>query len=178
MYSTREVLQLLRDANCNKTIREEWIRRAIRREDAVPSATFAGRLAWTRSDIVRLAGALGLTPPEVWTPDERQAGAPANHRRRVPRRDYRADRRDAGLFRTVTIHRTFELATGGQLRQLLCRQIRQRVLRKPGPARPPCAGALLPRRRAAGAGLDARGRPARAPLARAAGGRLSARDDR
>lgn len=63
MYSTREVLILLREANPGELITEDRIRRAFRRGDASAPSTFAGRFAWTENDVVALARALSLAMP-------------------------------------------------------------------------------------------------------------------
>lgn len=63
MTSTFQVLKLLRDANPGRRITEDLIRACIRRGDAKPPGTFAGRLAWTPADIRALAAALGVTVP-------------------------------------------------------------------------------------------------------------------
>lgn len=60
MLSTRQVLKLLRDRNPDKVITEERIRRALRKEKLPPPVQFAGRLAWSKADVVRLAKVLGL----------------------------------------------------------------------------------------------------------------------
>ena len=44
-------------------------------------------------------------------------------------------RGDGRLLRPVALHRALQLAAGGQLRQLLRRQVRERLLRQPGAAR-------------------------------------------
>ena len=73
MYSTREVLQLLRGSNPAATITEERVRRALRREDLPGPGLFAGRLAWRPDDVLRLARSLDLTPPSL--EDDRESGA-------------------------------------------------------------------------------------------------------
>jgi hypothetical protein len=68
MYSTREIIKALAEANPNQRIDEERIRRAIRRGAISPPSTVAGRFVWTQADLKSLANALGLQSsirPEV-----------------------------------------------------------------------------------------------------------------
>ena len=65
MYSTREVIRYLREANTGQGITEEQIRRAIRDETITPPGTFAGRLAWSPDDVRALAKALDLRAPDL-----------------------------------------------------------------------------------------------------------------
>jgi len=64
MFSTTEVIEVLRAVNPCARISEDRVRHAIRR-GAIPAPdTFAGRYAWTWLDIRRLATALGLQSPD------------------------------------------------------------------------------------------------------------------
>ncbi len=63
MLSTRAVLRLLREINPDSRLTEERIRRVLRRGDISYPEEFAGRLAWSMADVLRLAEALGLDPP-------------------------------------------------------------------------------------------------------------------
>jgi len=71
MFSTKEVLALLRRANPTHEITEDLLRRAIRRGQIGQPELFAGRLAWKRYEIEQLATALGLIIP---TPILQQEG--------------------------------------------------------------------------------------------------------
>ena len=63
MHSTREVIRLLILANPTAAITEERIRRALRRGSVSIPSMFAGRLAWTDSEVNELAASLGLRSP-------------------------------------------------------------------------------------------------------------------
>lgn len=63
MLSTREVISALRVANPESHISEDSVRVAIRRDKVQSPSTFAGRLAWSRADVVALAVVLGLVAP-------------------------------------------------------------------------------------------------------------------
>ena len=71
MYSTREVLRHLREANPEQDLTEEQIRRTIRDEAIAPPGTFAGRLAWTVDDVHALATALDLKAPALHPAESR-----------------------------------------------------------------------------------------------------------
>jgi hypothetical protein len=64
MYTTRQVLGALRQANPGEAVTEERIRRSLRRGAIPPPSMFAGRFLWTDGDVRALAKALGLMPPE------------------------------------------------------------------------------------------------------------------
>ena len=70
----------------------------------------------------------------------RGAGPPEDSPGPVPRLHPRAVRADAGLLRPVADHRAVQLAAGGQLRQLLRGQVRERLLPEPGAPRAPPGG--------------------------------------
>jgi hypothetical protein len=63
MFSTREILNLLRDANPGVAITEDRVRHAIRRGEVPTPPSFAGRLLWSYADLALLAAALGLSAP-------------------------------------------------------------------------------------------------------------------
>ena len=63
MYSTREVLAALKKANPHSQITEDDIRNAIRRDFIPAPRQFAGRLACTQEDVLRLCRHLNLQPP-------------------------------------------------------------------------------------------------------------------
>ena len=65
MFSTRQVLELLREANPGHDVTENGIRNAVRRGRVKDPAQFAGRLIWRSHDIEELAAALGLTKPTL-----------------------------------------------------------------------------------------------------------------
>jgi hypothetical protein len=63
MFSTREVLGLLAQANRGQGIDEERLRRAIRTGAIPPPSTIAGRYVWSEGDLELLTKALGLRSP-------------------------------------------------------------------------------------------------------------------
>ena len=63
MFTTRDVLRLLRNSNPDATVTEERVRRALRTERAACPGMFAGRLAWSDDDVKALASCLGLRAP-------------------------------------------------------------------------------------------------------------------
>ena len=63
MFSTRQVLALLREANPGRNLTEDGIRNAIRRGRIREPDRFAGRLIWSRHDIEELAAVLRLKTP-------------------------------------------------------------------------------------------------------------------
>ena len=60
MYSTREVLSLLRRANPGVKVNENTIRSAIRRKIIQAPRLFADRFAWTLCDIASLCRVYNL----------------------------------------------------------------------------------------------------------------------
>ena len=63
MFSTREVIRALQDANPGTRVSEDAIRVAIRRDKIKQLRTFAGRLVWSQADVAALAAAIGLACP-------------------------------------------------------------------------------------------------------------------
>jgi hypothetical protein len=68
MFTTREVIELVRKANPEVHITEDRVRHAIRRTAVKAPARFGGRYAWSRQDIRRLTRCLGLTMPAIAAP--------------------------------------------------------------------------------------------------------------
>jgi len=62
MFSTLEVIRQARDSNPGASITEDRVRYAIRRGLVEPTM-FAGRLAWSEDDVVKLAKALNIAVP-------------------------------------------------------------------------------------------------------------------
>jgi len=70
MLSTRDVLNLLRDANPGVEITEDRVRHVIRRGEIDAPSSFAGRLVWAKEDVEALAAALRLAcPADSWQTD-------------------------------------------------------------------------------------------------------------
>jgi predicted ThiF/HesA family dinucleotide-utilizing enzyme len=67
MIATQEVIRDLIKANPGADITEDRVR-WVKRRGLVTPETFAGRLAWSRADVLALAQALDLVAPAV---DER-----------------------------------------------------------------------------------------------------------
>ena len=65
MFSTREVLGLLTEANPTERVDEERIRRAIRTGTVMAPSTVAGRYVWSKQDLVLLAQATRLQVPDL-----------------------------------------------------------------------------------------------------------------
>lgn len=63
MFSTREVLGLLRKENPHKQITEDQIRRALRNEAIRAPSMIAGRFAWLPKDVSRLVKVLKVRDP-------------------------------------------------------------------------------------------------------------------
>jgi hypothetical protein len=64
MFTTRDVRSFLKRSNPGIAVTEDRIRHALRRGNVAPGS-FAGRLAWSRADVVALAAALNLAPPAL-----------------------------------------------------------------------------------------------------------------
>lgn len=65
MFSTPDVIRLLRESNPAANVSENRVRHALRRGTVARPAIFSGRLIWTIEDVVRIASALGLKVPSV-----------------------------------------------------------------------------------------------------------------
>lgn len=63
MFSTREVIALLREENPHKQVTEDQIRRALRTEVVPYPTMIAGRYGWMPDQVHQLAEALGLHSP-------------------------------------------------------------------------------------------------------------------
>jgi hypothetical protein len=75
MFTTQQVLALLRFANPTVALTEDRVRHAVRRQLVEPPDTFGGRWAWRWSDVQALAAALDLNAPTVADLQARRAGA-------------------------------------------------------------------------------------------------------
>jgi hypothetical protein len=64
MFTTREVLALLRTNNPDRTVTEDLIRSTIRRDRVHAPSTIAGRFLWSIGEIKTLAEVLNLTSPK------------------------------------------------------------------------------------------------------------------
>lgn len=64
MFATKAAIEALRKSNPLVTISEDRVRHVIRRGLVAPRS-FAGRLAWSATDVAALAAALGLVPPRL-----------------------------------------------------------------------------------------------------------------
>jgi hypothetical protein len=71
MHSTRDVIAALKSENPGKQVTEEHIRHALRKGDVPKPMSFAGRLAWTDSEVQQLARCLGLRVPISISGDRR-----------------------------------------------------------------------------------------------------------
>ena len=67
MFSTREVLGLLAEANPTETVDEERLRRAIRVGSVHAPSMVAGRYVWDETEVSEVAAALGLQSPSIAT---------------------------------------------------------------------------------------------------------------
>ncbi len=65
MFSTREVLKAMREANLDKMVTEDTIRNALRRGEIPTPSIFAGRYAWKPAEILHLAHQLDLKVPTL-----------------------------------------------------------------------------------------------------------------
>jgi hypothetical protein len=66
MYSTQELLAALRQANPERLVTEDLIRRTIRQGLVAPPDQVAGRYIWKSDDIRLLSEALELREP-IWS---------------------------------------------------------------------------------------------------------------
>lgn len=64
MFTTREVLALLRTNNPDRIVTEDLIRSTIRRDRIPAPSTIAGRFLWSVAEIKKLAEALHLSSPK------------------------------------------------------------------------------------------------------------------
>jgi hypothetical protein len=74
MYSTREVLLILKEANPDGCVTEDRIRRVIRRGEVASPKLFAGRFVWTQNRVLQLARSLGLKAPALTCRVELESG--------------------------------------------------------------------------------------------------------
>ena len=65
MFSTREVLGLLAEANPDARVDEDRLRRAIRTGSVSPPSTVAGRYVWSEADLEKLIRAWRLRRPAM-----------------------------------------------------------------------------------------------------------------
>ncbi len=63
MYSTRQVVELLRRANPRAGLSESRVRNVLRRQSIPSIRIIAGRLVWARADVNQLARLLDVEPP-------------------------------------------------------------------------------------------------------------------
>lgn len=73
MYSTKNVLKVLRKTNPNINVTEDQIRGIIRRSKILPPPIIAGRFIWSNIYVYWIAKRLGLKAPKL--PDNNQSAS-------------------------------------------------------------------------------------------------------
>jgi hypothetical protein len=77
MFTTREAIEILRQANPDSDVSEELVRRAIRQGAVTRPPMFAGRLVWSIDHIQLLVHHLGLQVPVCAEVEDRSSPSQA-----------------------------------------------------------------------------------------------------